>query len=315
MTQTPTFIVSAGRSGSTWLAKMINSHPEILCVSDILKPVGTIPYFDASLKVSGKEFFRVLSQESLAQRIKHWRKRRNEELLFLPEKDEMVSLLLCYTLPFLTGGKNPMVLYEKVRDEIESWQEDIMPEHFIRFCEFLRDDFQKKVWVERTGGGLAHINKILQNWPEAKVIHNYRDGRETAISMMGGSFFRLYYEVLQDPDLSPEWDMDSFDRGVSVMGRLWNRWVVDAEECLSKIPSFQKMHVGFENLNSDLRSNLLNIASFILGRENNDIDEEWVQNNKFPSRKPDLKFEKLNDEDQNKLFFSCKEGLKRLRYI
>ena len=72
-TQTPIFVVSSGRAGSTLLARMIHRHPRLLCVSDIFEPVGEIPYFDARHRVTGGEFFAVLSAPSFPQRIRYWR--------------------------------------------------------------------------------------------------------------------------------------------------------------------------------------------------------------------------------------------------
>ena len=79
---------------------MINRHPQLLCVSDLFEPVGEVPYFDRSKIVDGKEFFKILSGPSFPQRIKYWREQPTSELLFMPEDDDMVSLLLTYTLPF-----------------------------------------------------------------------------------------------------------------------------------------------------------------------------------------------------------------------
>ena len=133
--QTPIFVLSAGRTGSTLLAKMINRHPGLLCVSDLFEPVGEVPYFDAKRIVDGQEFFKILSLPSYKQRIKYWRKQPNAELLFLHEDDNMVSLLLSYTLPFLTDGK-PMDLFHELQEETKQWEEDSMVSHTIRFFEW-----------------------------------------------------------------------------------------------------------------------------------------------------------------------------------
>ena len=78
---------------------MIREHPRLLCVSDLFEPIGPEPYFDRGRTVDGAEFLQVLSRPSLPQRIAYWRQQPTGELLFLPEDDQLVSLLLTYTLP------------------------------------------------------------------------------------------------------------------------------------------------------------------------------------------------------------------------
>ena len=91
-TQKPIFIVSAGRSGSTILAKMINLHPQILCVSDLFEPVGPVPYFDREIVVTGEKFFEILSSPSTKPRLRYWRERETKERLFYPDDENLVSL-------------------------------------------------------------------------------------------------------------------------------------------------------------------------------------------------------------------------------
>ncbi|MFQ5632488.1 MAG: sulfotransferase, partial [bacterium] len=191
--QTPIFVISSGRTASTFLARLINKHPQLLCVSDFFEPVGDVPYFDRDRIVDGREFFEILSSPSFKQRIKYWREQPTAELLFLHEDDNMVSLLLSYTLAFLTHGK-PMKLFYELKEAVGDFGNDSMVNHLISFFEWLRHKFGKELWVERTGGSLPHLAKIIETWPNAKIVHNYRDCRETAISMMTGSFFRLYLE-------------------------------------------------------------------------------------------------------------------------
>ena len=131
-TQTPIFVVSSGRSGSTLLARMIQRHPRLLCVSDLFEPVGEVPYFDRSTVVDGRAFFDLLKRPSFPQRIAFWRQQPTGELLFLPEDDEMVSLLVSYTLAFLTDGE-PMALYRELEAMAEALGTASMADQLIRF--------------------------------------------------------------------------------------------------------------------------------------------------------------------------------------
>ncbi|MCP3959704.1 MAG: sulfotransferase [bacterium] len=310
--QTPVFVVSSGRAGSTLLAKMINRHPRLLCVSDLFEPVGEVPYFDRQRRADGRELFEILSAPSFEQRIRYWRSQPTTELLFLPEEDRMVSLLLCYTLPFLTEG-DPMDLYHRLRSAAEEWPEDTMPGHLIRFFDWLRDIHGKDLWVERTGGSLPHMKKIVEAFPDAKIVHSYRDCRETAISMMTGSFFRLYFELDKNPDLG-EWDWNT-KPPLEEMGAMLNRWVVDADAALETVPEDRKMGLAYEDLLDDAAGTLLRLVGFIFDRdEPTPEDVAWAERERAVIRRPPLKFPGLDRGEQQRLEAACSEGLWILGY-
>ena len=65
-------------------------------------------------------------------------------------------------------------------------------------------NLEKNYGLREQGAHSSIPKRLFENWPNAKFIHNYRDCREVAISMMTGSFFRLYLELTQNPDLG-EW--------------------------------------------------------------------------------------------------------------
>ena len=310
--QVPVFVVSSGRAGSTLLAKMIHRHPRLLCVSDMFEPVGEIPYFDQDRVVDGREFFKILSAPSFKQRIKYWRDRPTTELLFLPEDDDLVSLLLSYAIPFLEKD-DPMGLFQELKEATESLGRDSMPDHLIRFFAWLRDHFGKDLWIERTGGSLPHMAKIIETWPEAKIVHNFRDTRETAISMMTGSFFRLYLELEKNPDLG-DWDSE-YMPPLEEMGGMLNRWILDAVAALESVPEDRKMDLSFEALTSETEATLLRFAGFVFDRaEPTPEDIAWARNEVAVIRKPSLKFPKLDPDQQRRLGAACAAGLAALGY-
>ncbi len=312
--QTPIFIVSSGRAGSTLLARMISHHPRLLCVSDIFEPVGEIPYFDRDRVVDGRKFFSMLSAPSFKQRIAFWRDRpeMTRELLFLHEDDEMVSLLLSYTLPFLTGG-DPMALYHELGEATADFGEDTMPNHLICVFDWLRDRYGKDLWVERTGGSLPHMRKIVDLWPNAKIVHNFRDTRETAISMLKGSFFRLYLELDRDLDFG-DWDFDHIPP-VEEMGAMLNRWFTDAIAALETVPERQKMNLSYENLMEDAVGTLLRLSCFLFDRtEPTAEDREWAEREATVIRPAPLKFPELDRATQAALEDSCRWALEVLGY-
>jgi hypothetical protein len=312
-TQTPIFVVSSGRAGSTLLARMIHRHPKLLCISDLFEPVGDVPYFDRQHVVSGPEFFRILSLPSFPQRIQFWRERPTSELLHLPDDDNMVSLLATYTLPFVTGG-DPMELYGELEVATATFGEATMADHMIRFFDWLRDRYGAQKWVERTGGSLPHARKIVETWPHAKIVHNYRDCRETAISMLSGSFFKLYLELEKNPNLG-DWDSEVVPP-VEEMGAMLNRWVVDAVAAFETLPAEQWMNLSFEDLLADAQGSLVRLACFLLDQEEaTPEDVAWAEEQSELIRPPSLKFKTRPPEEQEKLQSACREGLETLGYL
>ncbi len=306
-------MLSSGRAGSTLLARMIQSHPELLCVSDLFEPVGEEPYFDRARVVSGREFFAILSRPSYPQRIAYWRQCPTAELLFLHPEDEMVSLLTSYTLPFLTGG-DPMALYEEAGEEVARWGEAPIADHLVAFFDWLRDRFWARRWVERTGGSLPHARRILEVWPDAKVVHNYRDTREVAISMLTGSFFRLYLELERDPDLG-EWDW-TYTPPVEELAAMVNRWVVDAAAALAELPAEQRMDLAYEELVTRPAETLLALSGFLLDRAEPSVgDRAWAERQARIVRRVPLRFPGLEEPEQQRLQAACGEALATLGYL
>ncbi len=312
-TQTPVFVLSSGRSGSTLLARLIHRHPQLLCISDLFEPVGEIPYFDRTSLVSGEEFLAILSRPSFPQRIAYWRQQPTDELLFLPDDDNLVSLLLSYTLAFLTNHQ-PMALFAELEAACAAYPEDVMANHLLRFFDWLRDRFSSQLWVERTGGSLPHTEKILATWPDAKIVHNFRDPRETALSMMTGSFFRLYLELEKNPDLG-DWDW-SVMPPIEEMGTMLNRWFVNALNALEQFPGDRQMNLAFEDLQSDPRATLLGLSGFLFDRPGRPTAEDlaWAEGACSIIRKPPKRFPNLSPDDQKKLQRACSESAHRLGY-
>ena len=311
--QAPIFVISSGRAGSTLLAKMIHRHPRLLCISDIFEPVGEVPYFDRSKVVDGATFFRVLSSPSFDHRISYWRSQPTSELLYLHEDDDMVSLLTSYTLPFLTGG-DPMELFEELRSAVEAFEPTTMAGHLICCFDWLRDRFGKELWVERTGGSLPHTEKILQAWPDAKIVHNFRDTRETAISMMTGSFFRLYLELERDPELD-EWDWEHMPPRER-MGDMLNRWIVNATAALDGFPREQQFDLSYEELMDKPARTLLELAKFLFDREDPaSEDVTWAEAEREVIRPAPLRFPGLPELEQHRLQAACEDGLAALGYV
>jgi len=180
MKQKPIFIINTGRCGSTFLSRIINEHPQFLVISELIEPIAHNPYFD-NHRVDGNTFWDYLNRKSMQQRVDIWRKTKTRELGYLDENDENVSLLSAYTLPQLS--EEHLELRNKIHDEVCAWSTESVSKHFINLMELIRDIFGKEIWIERTGGSINQVDRIVKVWPEAKFIYIFRNGYSTLKSM------------------------------------------------------------------------------------------------------------------------------------
>src|SRR5262249_28321545 len=103
--------------------------------------------------------------------------------------DTGVPPLLLTALPHLTDA--PEALYDEVREFVLKQGWFSVAEHYLHLFDWLRQKFGRKVWVERSGSILAHFEELSANFPNARYVHLFRDGRDCAVSMVRHSAFRL----------------------------------------------------------------------------------------------------------------------------
>ncbi|KAG1647387.1 Tubulin polyglutamylase TTLL6 [Nymphon striatum] len=271
--QIPQFIVTSGRSGSTMLARMLQRHPELVCMSDLIEPVGDVPFIDTERIVSSQDFLATLQAPSLPERIRFWRAQPTDELLHLPEHDADVSLLLTYALPFLQPD-DPEGLLRDLCDAIGMREPATMAAHLFASFAWLRDRFGGTRWVERTGGSLPHAKKLVDTFPQGRFIHLHRDPAEVAISMQTGSFFRLYH-LLEDNPALDRWDWNVVPEP-AVLAAMLDRWEVAACQAWRALPNDQFLRIRYEDLMADGPHHLLRVLAFLLERPISDQDRSWA---------------------------------------
>ena len=197
----PIFIVSCGRTGSTLISNILNDHREICIISDIIEPEGDNSFLTKKeKKITGEKFFKEISRKTSQSRINYWRKHKTKELLFLPKNDDDVSCLNCYTLPFLFKDVNNK--YNLIKSYFFSQKKNKKFKHLLNFFNLLKNLSKKKFFVERTGGAIHHFDKIINFFPNSKIIFSYRNPLETAISMRNYPFFRMYELMRNNKKLS-----------------------------------------------------------------------------------------------------------------
>jgi hypothetical protein len=325
----PVFVVSTGRCGSTTLSNVLRLHPSILSVSELFGSLmpGAFP----SGLISGERFWALLSQPN-----PHWTMILRaelpfEEVVYRPgpparyTRETGVPPILLMTLPHLSD--EPEALF----DEIGRWvaREGPKPvqEHYLQLFAWLCRRLDRRVWVERSGMSLPRAPLLAELFPDARFVHLYRDGRDTALSMSRHVGFRmLWMSGATSRALQPDPGRDGpqqaapppplFDRDVllnapvppEAMGRFWSDMVVQGSAFLASLDASRVLTLAYESLVEEPAEELRRLARFIEAGE----DGDWVTRAASSLHGRPARWTQLAADEQRRLTEACTPGLQKL---
>jgi len=336
MQPNPIFVVGTGRCGSTLLSNMINLHPSILSLSEFF--VSLSPYGFTKKTLDGQSFWGILSTPRL--KVDLMMRHRIGIPEFLYHSNEGVPPILLMTLPHITD--EPEALFEEVKSYVLTLPEDLLSNQYLRLFEFLKTNFKKDIWIERSGGSLRFVAKLSELYPNAKFVHIYRDGRECAMSMRRHNAFRLAMvqsmikeNIGKDPYIEPIIEAeaeqlgelarflpDRFDREaflqleipIERFGALWSSQIVQGLQYLRQIPPDHVLHLSYEKMLSDPAESLRSFIRFVLP-EQEDQEAYILQAIKLVKTDKKETWRELPEEERERLNRACKPGLRLLGYI
>ena len=323
------------------LSNIMNCHPDILSVSEFFT-LHSIALF-SRWRITGDGMWKILTRQR--QLVRYLLREDYEELLYpFDDPDSRftrnnVPPILCITLPHLTDDYEE--LFDDMGPVVRNFPRQSPANHCRSLFEWLCERFDRKVWVERSGGSSMYASRLMYRFPEAKIINMYRDGRETAISMFHHHPFRgiaPYILALQKRGYDPLkveakhsefWDSTglrlqplkylsrfpipmSADRlEVRHFGALWSQMVEASQNFLQRHPPERILNVRFEDLQQNAEREVRRIVRFV----SPDLDnEDWVREASRIPRPTRSKFERLGLEEQAVLTEACRPGLERLGY-
>ncbi|MFI5621766.1 sulfotransferase family protein [Streptomyces sp. NPDC051567] len=287
------FVVGAGRSGSTALSRIVNEHPDVLSLNELLTSVGEngIP----ESRLSGRRFWRLLADphplfETMIRsgvplpEFLHTRGtgRFSAQTTGIPALALMV-------LPHLTD--DPDSLFDALEADISRWPERTAPDHYQALFDALCERFGRSAVVERSGLSLPWVPRLRTAFPQAKFVHLFRDGPDCALSMSRHVGFRttlLLREILSltgthtlseltesdiqslPPDLAALLG-DRFDPALihhrtlplSAFAAMWSQLVIQGTAHLRTFPAHQRTTLAYEDLIDAPRRELARLAHFI----------------------------------------------------
>ncbi len=160
------FVVGCGRSGTTWLLKLLARHPRILATNEshAYNDVAAVLSAPAARRLPARlAFARVLHRYDVVRRAKPW-----VGLHWYVTRDELRAVL-------------------RRRLDEEHPDRDVAADLVIEdvFDQFMRRSNATigDVFVEKTPGHLYWAPRILDGFPGARMIEVVRDGRDVALSM------------------------------------------------------------------------------------------------------------------------------------
>jgi nucleoside-diphosphate-sugar epimerase len=301
-----TFIVTVGRSGSTALSRILSGHRDVLSLNEFYLSVRASSSVDDPL--SAEQFWRMLAEphpifdamvrggsampEFVYPRLQGTRFDANTT---------GIPAICMMTLPHLSS--DPDGVFDALGAEVQTWPHQTARLHYERLFAWLAAHFGGRVVVERSAMSLSSVPWLRETFPDAKFVHLFRHGPDTAVSMSQHTGFRLMaliQDALELLDLDPECrhpglrldptaipielaplvgdrcDVDylmSQDLPVARFARMWSELITIGEAALADLPADRYLPLSYADLVANPRSCLRRLAAFL----DVEADSKWLE--------------------------------------
>ncbi|MXX76297.1 MAG: sulfotransferase [Holophagales bacterium] len=337
----PVLILSTGRCGSTMLTDVLNLHPRVLSVSEFFSAYQLSAF--GKRRPRGDDMWRLYSVQSRRTRLA-LRETFHELLYPFGDPEARYTLrtvppIMAITLPNLTDRYEE--LYGELEPVVRAQPRQSPADHFRQTFSWLCQRFDRSVWVERSGGSLLVAPLLVRNFPDARVIHIYRDGRDTSVSLAGHPAFR---GLLAKARRIRAWGVDPvksmplvqrFNRLGCWMDNLadmfidqeklpydavtladfaafWNGLIEVGRRTFADLPSERLLNVKFEDVQAEPRRELQRIIRFISPELD---DPDWLRSaSAIPRPQVRSRFDELDGAEQAAIIQACRPGLELLDY-
>ena len=336
----PVFVFSTGRCGSTMVSEMLNQHSGVLSMSEFFAQLGVAAF--TRKKISGDEMWRMYSEHTPRMRIVTYE--GLTEVLY-PFTDpaarfnaENLPPILAVTLPHLTDKYEE--LFDELGPAVRAMSDATPADHIRALCQWLGQRRGSRVWVERHGGSLILASRLLRYFPEARIVHMYRDGRETALSMAKHPPFKLAlararrarrigldaYRLLERFERrdrltqaiqKAQWrrtDLDAFmaeEATLPEAAELWSKMIETGHRVFGHFPPDRLLNLRFEDMQQNPAEEARRLIRFISPELD---DDAWVAEVAKIPRQTESKFAQLDSAQQAAITAACRPGLERLGY-
>jgi hypothetical protein len=290
---TARFIVGTGRCGSTILSKMVDLHPGVAVLSELLISLDFHGKF-GEREVSGEELARLLDcgLESTGVMKKIGAHLATPEITFDAAKapapidpsryrDGVLPDLML--LPLGPLFDDPPAMFEEIVAHARKQPARMLSEQLALLFDWIARRAGKTHWIERSGGSIACLPELVELFPEGRFLHLHRDPLDAALSMQAHHHFRLrafqHYDLrtaggirwsdLDERDLNDHVPMSPklraiFDHPVPLDYFLqdWSDCILRGMRAVKDLAPKQYVEVTFEEMMSDPATALRKIVDF-----------------------------------------------------
>ncbi len=322
------------------VSDILNTHPDVLSLSEFFSYVGIRTF--SPRRASGERMWAALSRQRRRTRL--MLQGSYEELAY-PVDDpgarfdrRTVPPIMCATLPHLTRQYEE--LFDELAPVVRAQPRQAPADHVRQLAAWLCARFGSRVWVERSGGSLLFGGRLLQEFPDARVIHVYRDGRETAISMQRHYLFRMIvasmwamrsfgFDALRSMSSGKYWERIipllepltsalvnparlPYDKlTLADFGAFWNGMIERGERMFGHFPPDRLLPLRFEDVQAEPEAHIRRLIRFIDPALD---DDAWVRQASTIPRPTPSKFAQLPAHERTAVTQACLPGLERLGY-
>ena len=332
----PVLVLSTGRCGSTMVSEVLNTHPEVLSLSEFFISLGMKALIRKRL--NGKALWGICCRHSPG--LKAMLAGNRDRILYPFDTPQArysthdIPSILCVALPHLTPDYER--LFEELQPVVQGRPRATLPDQYLFLFDWLCKRLGRRVWVERSGGSLLFGRRLMGLFPQARVVHIHRDGRDTALSMSrhpafkaGPALMRRLQRMGVDPyggdpipNINPLTllrfrfiNMQKMMRqgaAIEAYGDLWSRMILSSRAYLSSLPSNQFLALRYEDVLQHPREKLRELIEFI---DPSLMDDTWLDAAARIPRPNPSKFSLLDPAAQRRLTDACAPGLEALGYI
>jgi len=287
------FIVGTGRCGSTILSKMLDLHPAVAVLNELLISLDFYGKF-GERPVSGPELARLLDcgLESTGELKKIVAHLATPEISFdaatAPEpidasgyRDGVLPDLMLLPLGHLFD--DPPQIFEEIVRHAHEQPTRLLSEQYVRLFDWVTRRAGKLAWIERSGGSIASLPELVELFPQGRFLHLHRDPLDVALSMQAHNHFRLRafkhhglatadgirWSDLDERDLTNDMPMSPklsaiFDHPVPLECFLqdWSDGVLRGLKALKELGPTQYAEITFEQMMQDPDAVLREIVGF-----------------------------------------------------
>ncbi|MFK7837375.1 MAG: sulfotransferase [Sulfitobacter sp.] len=187
------FVLSAGRSGSTLLSRMLQEHRQICSVSEFWTSMLMQGFGDPT--VSGAAFWNMISSAPEWFRTFIAKCRSADAMpseIIYDEEQGRYTLEDCPPIATMTlpaFDADPDVVFDALAAVVPGWGNAPVSHHASRLIALLKERFDRQVSVERSGLSYWYAPDMIAAYPKARFVHLTRNGREVLLSMRGMRMF------------------------------------------------------------------------------------------------------------------------------